>query len=160
MLPSRHLVFGILYSLIILIIFPQIGLIGFLIIIISTILIDVDHYIYYVFRKRNLNLKKAYKWYVKRGIKFQKLSKKQKNQISFGVFFLHGFEIILILFIFFVYTKIILFFFILTGFVFHQLLDLIELVQQTNNNSWKVLSLIYSLYYSKNKILLEDINHE
>ena len=155
MLPLRHLVFGILFGLILFAIFPQIGLTGFLLIVSSNVLIDIDHYLYYVYRKKDLNLKKAYSWYIDNGKKYWTLSKKQQKNVYFGICFLHGIEAMIILFLFFFYFKSPFYLFILTGFVFHQLLDLIEIIHD-KVNPYRIISLMHSLFYAKKKIFVED----
>ncbi|MDP2673070.1 MAG: hypothetical protein Q8O84_04625, partial [Nanoarchaeota archaeon] len=60
MLPKYHVLFGFLFSLILFLIFPFIGLSGFLIIFISSVLIDIDHYLFYVFKNRIFSINKAY----------------------------------------------------------------------------------------------------
>jgi len=122
MYPLQHLSLGIVFSLIILFIFPQIGLIGFLIIILSTILIDIDHYIYYIYRKKDWSLKNAYNWSSNTGKKFFLFSKKQKDKFYTGFYFLHGVEIILVCLLLSIISKY--FLFISLGFTFHLLLDI------------------------------------
>ncbi len=58
MLPKHHVVLGFVISLTVFIIFPSIGLISFLIIWASSVLIDFDHYLYYVFKKKDFSLKR------------------------------------------------------------------------------------------------------
>ncbi len=113
MLPKYHLLFGFLFSLILYLLFPFIGLPGFLIIFASSVLIDVDHYIYYVFTKKDLSLKKAYYFFLK------------KPLINPAMYFLHGVEVLLILFLLGIFVnKVFLFIFI--GFSFHLFLDVLE----------------------------------
>jgi len=159
MLPSRHFIFGTIFALILLIIFPQINFAGVFIILASTVLIDVDHYFYYVYKKRNLNLIKAYQWVVENGIKFNKMSKIQRKKIYPEICIFHGIEAIIILFVLFIYFNSSLYLFILTGFIFHQFLDLIG-IANAKINPCKILSLTYSLIYTKNKIFLGDYKLE
>ena len=125
MLPTRHLIFGITFSLILLFLFPQIGLIGFLIIILSTVLIDVDHYLYYVYKKKDWSLKHAYNWFIENKKKFLFLSRKQRNKFYRGFCFLHGIEILILLFILGKFLSI-YFYYILIGVSFHLFLDYIN----------------------------------
>ena len=69
MYPTQHLLLGIIFSLVLLFLFPQIGFLGASIIILSTVLIDVDHYVYYVYKKKDLSLKNSYNWIIKKGNK-------------------------------------------------------------------------------------------
>jgi len=158
MLPSKHFIFGIIFALILLFIFPQIGFTGFFIIIASTILIDIDHYIYYIYKKRSLNLFEAYQEVIQNGIKFNKMSKTQKEEIYFEICIFHGVEAIIFLFILFIYLNSPFYLFILTGFVFHQILDLTEIIK-ANLFPYKILSSISVFFYSKNKIFLGDYKY-
>ena len=123
MLPIQHLILGFLFSLLCFLLFPQIELIGFSLILLSTILIDVDHYLYYVYKKKNWNLKNAYNWFIKTTNKFLCLPKKQRNNFYIGFCFLHGIEILLILLLFTIFSRY--FFFIFIGFSFHLLFDIV-----------------------------------
>jgi len=124
MLPSKHFIFGLLFAGVLYFIFPQITLMGFLIIIFSTFLIDVDHYLYYVYKKKDLGLKNSYNWFMKRRERFLALPWKQRNKFQTGVCCLHGIEILIILFLLSFVHKYFLFVFI--GFAFHLLLDSID----------------------------------
>ncbi|MCK5624608.1 hypothetical protein KAI04_02100 [Candidatus Pacearchaeota archaeon] len=125
MLPKHHLFLGFLFSLFLFIIFPKIGIIGFLLIIISSVLMDFDHYLYYVFNKKDLSLKNAYNWFYKRHKKLMLLSKNKRNKIYTEIYFLHGGEFLLILFVLGVYISK-YFFYILIGCAFHLFLDIIH----------------------------------
>jgi len=124
MYPYQHLILGILFSLILFVIFPEIGLIGVLLIIFSTVLIDIDHYFYTSFRKKNFNFFKIYKWHIKADEKFRKLKRSERNKTFVAWCFLHGLEILLILALatFFISHY---FIFVLTGFTFHLFLDIV-----------------------------------
>ncbi|MEK6823608.1 MAG: hypothetical protein AABY06_01105 [Nanoarchaeota archaeon] len=125
MLPKYHLILGFLFSLILYSIFPFIYLSGFFIIFFSSFLIDVDHYIYYIFKKKDLNLKKAYKYFFEKRKKFISSTKFVNERPNPAMYFLHGVEVLLILFIFGIFiSKYFLFIFI--GFSFHLFLDILE----------------------------------
>lgn len=151
MKPLKHLILGIIFALILLIIFPQIGFIGVFLIIASTVLIDVDHYLYYVYKKKDWSLKNAYGWFIKNEEKYYTLSKNEQKRVYFGICFLHGIEAIIVLFAFSFYFTF--FLYIIIGFIFHQLFDLIEIASE-RINPYKILSLTYSLFNTKNKKLL------
>ena len=155
MLPSRHFTFGILFALVLLFIFPKIGFIGFFLIVISTVVIDVDHYLYYIFRKKNFSFRKFFDWVSNNGNVYSKLSEKQRKKIYFEICIFHGLETIFILFFILLFSKSSFILFILTGLIFHQALDLIDLIH-LNINPCKVISLIYSVSYSKDKIFFGD----
>ncbi|MEM3113460.1 MAG: hypothetical protein QXI33_03510 [Candidatus Pacearchaeota archaeon] len=131
MLPKTHAILGLVFSLIVFAIFPEIKFTGFLIIWFSSIFIDVDHYLYYVYKTRDLSLKNAYAWFVKRHNYFLKLSyrkrRKKINSRPIVPCVFHGFEtaLMLILLAYFIHS---LFWLILTGIVFHQILDFIYIL--------------------------------
>ena len=152
MLPTQHLFLGIIFSLILLFIFPQIGLIGFLIIMFSTVLIDVDHYLYYVYRKKDLSLKNAYNWFAFRKKKLSLLSRKQRNEFYTGFCFLHGIEVLGLLFI--LGKLSFYFYYVLIGFIFHLFLDIVH--QKTLHDRFDKYSIIYDYFkYKKLKIIDE-----
>ena len=146
MQSSTHLIFGTILALILFILFPQIQMIGFLIIILASVLIDIDHYIYYVYKKRNLSLHRAYRWFIQKKRKLQPLTKKQRTEFYTGFSFLHGIEILLITFILGVYISE-YFYYVLIGFTFHILLDYIH--QITWHNRLDKISLIYDFFKFK-----------
>jgi hypothetical protein len=154
MKPLKHLILGIVFATILFVIFPEIRLIQLGIIVASSVLIDVDHYFYYVYKKKKLNPFKAYRWYTSRRHKCCSLPKEQKRKIHFGTFCLHGIEILIILLLlgFFVSD---IFYFILIGFTFHLLSDLsIEIIWY---NRYNKLSVIYSFLKSKGLTFIEDM---
>ena len=154
MQPLKHLILGIVFVTILFLIFPEISLIQLGIIIAASVLIDVDHYFYYVYKKKKLNPFKAYRWYVGNRKKCCTISKEQKGKIHFGTFFLHGIEILIILLLlgFFVSD---IFYFILLGVTFHLLSDLsIEIVY---DNRYNKVSVIYAFLKSKGLIFIDDM---
>ena len=124
MYPSQHLFFGAIFSLILFLFFPQVGVIEFSIILLSTVLIDVDHYLYYVFKKKNMSLKKAYKWFMETEEKFLAFSKEERNEIYTSFCYLHGIEILILLFFAIYISEYFLYAFI--GIAFHFLLDVVN----------------------------------
>ena len=113
MLPKTHIILGAIFSVLIYFIF-QITLFQASLILFASIFIDVDHYVFYVSRKKNFNLKKAYYWH--KGL--------PKNHKTIMHIF-HTLEfMILILILSFFWNG---FFFIFIGMVFHSALDLIDI---------------------------------
>lgn len=153
MYPSKHIIFGILFSGICYLLFPKIEIIGASIIFLSTVLIDVDHYIYYIYKKKDFNLKNAYNWFIKSVNKFLSLPIKQRNNVYTAFCFLHGIEILLLLLILTSFSKY--FFFILIGFSFHLLLDYINEIPQKNRID--KLSLIYDHFKFKKLKNIENV---
>lgn len=126
MLPKQHIILGLIFATVLLLLFPQIGLIGFLIIIFSTVLIDVDHYLFYVWYKKDYSLRNCYRWFIKKSREFRNLSKEQKKKINCPPIIFHGFEALIILIILSFFSKI--FIYILIGFLFHEFLDIINII--------------------------------
>ncbi len=140
MLPRFHFFAGLIFSIILFLIFPSVTLLGAVIIFLSSFLIDFDHYVAYVFIKKDLSLKRAYKWFVKKRKKFLKLSRKERNQRKHIVCFLHGIEpLILVFFLgYFVHS---LFYYVFIGFAFHILSDAFYDLQHWDR--FHKLSIIY-----------------
>jgi hypothetical protein len=121
-----HFFFGILFSILLYFLFQSIiPLWGLTIIFLSSFLIDFDHYLFYVFKKRDLSLRRAYKWYVKYSHKFCSVPLDKRKKYYLGFYIFHGIEPLIVLFSlgFFVSP---LFTFILIGFLFHLSTDLVS----------------------------------
>lgn len=134
MRPDEHLFYGLIFSFLLLLLFPSIGKVGFFIIFISTVLIDADHFLYYVMRKKDFNPKKALLWYTKNWQKFSLFSPEQKKEVYGGLYIFHGIEILIILLILGIFVSK-YFLFIFLGFFFHLFLDLymeIKLKERTD----------------------------
>lgn len=121
----QHVILGAIFSLILFVLLPEIGLIGVSIIFLSSFLIDVDHYLYHCLRKNDLSLKNAYKTSMKKTLKFISLPREKRNKIYCGFHCLHGIEFLLVLFLFSIFGSG-YFFFIFLGASFHLLLDIIH----------------------------------
>jgi len=123
MRPKVHFILGILFTFLLYLLFPQISLIGLLIILFSSVLIDVDHYFYYFIRTKNLNLIKCYKWHEVHLSKILSASMSERKKIYTGFYFFHGIEWLIILFLLskFVFPN---FIFIFIGFLLHGIVDI------------------------------------
>ncbi|MFH1452222.1 MAG: hypothetical protein ABIF88_03560 [archaeon] len=130
MYPSTHLIIGTIVSLVIWIVFPNLIWWQAFIILISSIIIDVDHYLWYVLKKKDWSLKKSYQWHAKKGEMLHKLSEKERNEYKHLIMIFHGFEFWLILILLIFVNKI--FLFVLIGIGIHMILDYIDLYR------WKV----------------------
>ena len=106
--------------------FPQIGFIGFSFIFLSSFLIDVDHYMLYVYKKHNLSLRNAYKWFVEHMKRRLALPKPNRSDYKYEILIFHGIEFWIILFLL-TYTHF-YFWYVFIGVMFHMLLDGIALV--------------------------------
>ncbi len=155
MLPQEHLVLGIVLGLLIFLYFPSFGLLNISIIVLSSVLIDVDHYLYYVYKKNDKSVIRAYRWYMVTHRKCKTLSKEQKKKIHFGTFFLHGIEVLIILLVlgFFVSD---IFYFILLGFTFHLLVDLsVEIVL---HDDFSKVSIIYTFLRGRKLKFIDELD--
>ncbi len=125
MYPKQHIILGAIFSLFLWIIYPQINLIGLSLLFFSSVLIDMDHYLYYFYKKKDWNLRRAYKWFMDNEKKFLSFPRKLRNNYYGGFFFLHGIET---LFFLIILTTLIskFFFFIFIGISFHLLLDIVD----------------------------------
>lgn len=158
MLPKTHIISGLLFSLILFVIFPAIDLFGMAIIFLSSVLIDLDHYLYFVYKTRTFNPKRSFDWFFINKDKFRKMSAEDKNKIYTGLCFLHGLEsfIVLIILLLIFPTHSIFFLYILLGFLFHNILDAVDLYIRDYRYD-KVISFTYAVYNSRNKKLLQEI---
>ena len=108
-----HITLGIIISILL---YPVYGA-NVLIIFISNLLIDADHYLWYIFRMKSLNLFKAFKFYKNRTLRL-----KYRNILH--VF--HTIEFLILIIVLSFYFEI--FFLILIGIVIHLILDIIDLL--------------------------------
>lgn len=141
MVPKKHILFGFIFSLLILLIF-KFSIFSCTIIFLSSFLIDVDHYFYFVFKKKNLNPKKAVKFFFSKKYKMEKVPKNQRKNYYTGFYFLHGIETLALMFILGKFVSPI-FFLIFIGFSFHLLLDWFEEI--SHEKRIDKISLIYDL---------------
>ncbi len=155
MKPLKHLILGIILAVILFVTLPEIGLVNLGIILASSVLIDIDHYFYYVYKKKKINPIKAYKWYTISIRKICKWSRKQKRDISFGCHFLHGVEILLLLYVLYFYFSPI-FLYILIGVAFHLGVDLIDEI--IGCGRLDKISIIYGLLRHKKLKFIDDLN--
>lgn len=125
MLPHKHFVYGILFSLILVLIMPWIGFMGVSLIILSTVLLDGDHYLYYVCKKKDINLSNAYKFFRNIRKKVLSISYEKRDEYHGAWCFCHGLETAIIaLILTFLLSEY--FGFVFIGMAFHLLLDYYE----------------------------------
>jgi hypothetical protein len=116
MLPYEHVAYGFLVSLL-LFIFTNVGLLGSFIIFMMSWCIDVDHYLFYVIKKKDWNLKRAYQYYEAQLSIYQK----QKEHYDAPLCIFHTAEFVIVLIVLAFYSKIALF--VLMGTVLHYVGD-------------------------------------
>ena len=151
MLPKYHILLGFVLSFLIFIIFPSIGLLAFLIIWASSFLIDFDHYLYYVFKKKDFSLRRARIWFFKHGEKVNSLKKEERKEYKEEILIFHGAEFIILLVFLCFFSSF--FFYILVGILIHLSLDLIHTVYYDYN--YVKFSQIYNYIRNRNKKVLE-----
>jgi len=152
MLPKYHILFGLIFSALIYLLFPQIGLFNATVIFLASVLIDVDHYLWYVYMKKDWSLKRAYKWFLIREKVWGRLTAKEKERYKRMTMAMHGFEFFLILFFFGIYVSDI-FLFILMGVLLHFIVDIIDVYNKQEPYYIK-LSPVYTLWVNKKKRIL------
>jgi hypothetical protein len=121
--PKIHLIVGILFTILLYFLFPQILFFNLFIILSSSVLIDGDHYLYYMLKKKNLNPIRCYKWYKENIKKTFSLPIEERKKIYSGFYLFHGIEWIIILFLLGIYFFPVLSY-ISLGFLLHFLVDI------------------------------------
>lgn len=148
MYPKTHIIFGLVFSLIFFLFVPEAGILGASLIFLSSFLIDVDHYFYFIYKKKSFNLFKAYTWFKNKGQYIKKLSPFERREISSGFFCFHGIETIILSVVFgFLVSKY--FFYVGLGILIHLILDWTDLIISKRRTSR--ISIIYD--YLKRKDL-------
>lgn len=136
MLISRHIVTGILFITVFTVI-SNLHILLAIIIFFSSVLIDFDHYLFYVWRKKDISLKNSYKY-------FRKLPSGKDGKPGIMIFHTSEF-FIFILFLSFVFP---IFVFILFGMILHLAVDILGM---RLNGDKRIFSFI--LY------MIKSINH-
>lgn len=127
MLPRWHIFYGLVLSLVVYQIFPEVSLFNLTLVFLSAFLIDFDHYITSSFKLKTLSLSKIFQYHKEMG----KLEAKQvKNGIKVkGDFHLfHTVEFHLIILALSLLNKH--FFFIFIGMLFHSIIDVFSLISR------------------------------
>ena len=124
-----HILFGFVFSYL-LIYFFNFSLLAGIIIFFSSVLIDADHYLRYLILKKDWNPIKFWNWSETQKEKWKKLSFRQKNQYKMPIFIFHGIEFFaIIIALSFLHP---IFFWILLGIILHFILDFIEIIYLKN----------------------------
>ena len=117
MRPLAHLILGAIFSYIVYLIFPELGLKAF-IILASTVLIDVDHYFVAVMTTGKFSIPSAYFYFVET-LNNKKLH--NERRLNYELYIFHTIEFYLFLLVFsFSYETALL---VLGGVSFHLFLD-------------------------------------
>jgi len=152
MLPKWHILIGFVFSYI-LVYFFNISLTAGIMIFLASFLIDIDHYFYYVYKKRNLNPLTARKYFAKLE-RFWKSRPKEKSKYKYPIIIFHGIEFVLFLIILSYFYHV--FTFAIIGIILHLILDLIDCYFRKEPYYLKI-SQIYTFITNKNKKIFTKI---
>ncbi|MBT4135713.1 hypothetical protein HOD75_04245 [archaeon] len=125
MLPKKHIILGLVFTIIFYYIFDT-TILQTTLIFLSTFLIDFDHYLWFIINKKDPNLKNAITWFKQKREKWIHLSHKEKQNYKIPLIVFHGLEFWIVLYI--ISLKYPLLAFSLIGISFHMVLDWIELI--------------------------------
>jgi len=146
MLPKHHTIINLIIALILLLFINPLYV---LIIFLSSVLIDVDHYLYYVFEKKRFSLKSAYNWFLIERKRFLGLSLEERKKHRYFILIFHGLETLGIILLLSKYFPLL--FFIFIGFSIHLIEDSIEAIKFKFAERRLILS--YAIYlHIKNKV--------
>jgi hypothetical protein len=148
MMPKWHILFGFVFSYILVYFFNFSLVSGGIIFIASFLLIDLDHYFRYIFITKNYNFFAFMQWSKEREIKWKTFSKEQKEQYKLPIFIFHGIEALGILVILSIFSNI--FYFIILGFLIHLAADYIDIFYKKDPIRIKT-SQIWTSIKNKNK---------
>jgi hypothetical protein len=152
--PLSHFLSGLLFAGGIMLIFPKVTFVELIIFILSTMLIDADHYLFFLCKKKDANPIHAYQWYTHNNQKTRHLSRHEKKNIYYGFHFFHGLEVLFLVYL--LYCLVSPFFlFVLLGFAIHLFADLI--VEYAGCASLYKLSVFYSLAKGKRLRFVEQV---
>ncbi len=145
MRPKWHILFGFVFSYVLLYFF-NFPLIAGIVIFLSSFLIDVDHYFLYLYKTGNFSPRGSYFWCIEEGEKFEKLPIKERKKYKLEIMVFHGLEFILILILLSFISKV--FLWVLFGILIHMVADLLDLYFR----NWPIHEKVSQLYtYQKNK---------
>jgi len=148
MLPKTHIILGIIFSILIYFIF-KVSLFDITLIFLASVFIDFDHYIWYFYEKKSLNLKHAYYWFIENRKKWLMLSKKQRGDYKRVYLIFHSIEFWIFLLILSFINRI--FLLILVGVLFHMIFDYIEIINKRERFYPKLSLVLTYLNNSKRK---------
>ncbi len=125
MLPKWHIFWGIAFALLLWAVSPEIKFIYLVLVFLSSVLIDIDHYITAVVKTKKWSISYAYNYY-KALIEKEKKRKSQGVMVKGDFHIFHTIELhILTGILSILWTP---FFYIFIGMVFHSILDIIWMV--------------------------------
>ncbi|MEM0465160.1 MAG: hypothetical protein QXW97_00485 [Candidatus Pacearchaeota archaeon] len=125
MLPRYHIITGIIFSIIIYFLF-SINILQAFLIFFGAVFIDVDHYLWFIVKKKNFNLKKAFLWFIQKRKIYLSLSNIERKNYKKTLLIFHGIEALSLVLILSYINKLFLFIFI--GMILHLIFDYIEYI--------------------------------
>jgi len=143
MFPAGHVIFGIIFSAVLYLGF-SFSFFGIIIVFLSSVFIDLDHYICYIVWKKDFSLKNSYEWFAEEGKRYDNLSKEKKKEYTLGIFPLHSIEVLLAIFLLSFLNNF--FIYIFLGFAFHIICDFIWEILHAKRAMYRFL-LIYSVLH-------------
>lgn len=147
MLPKWHIVVGSLFSIALYSLF-NISLFYSVVLFLSSVLVDVDHYLVYILKEKSLSLKNTYKVGYETAKRWRKILPKQRKKYKKPVFIFHGIEFWALLLLLSLVHQI--FFFIFLGIIVHMVADIIEMYYYKDSLYFKI-SQLYVLITNQNK---------
>lgn len=147
MLPYAHLLIGLVVSGGLYLIFPEVDLIRAGILLASSVLIDFDHYLFYLYVYKDKNVKRAYDFFREKKERYKLSPRERRKYLSPVLCIFHGIEWVILFFIlgFFVWNY---FFYVSAGMLLHLLTDLAEHIMYPNG--MHKISVIYDFLIYKN----------
>ena len=153
MLPRYHFLLGLVFSVVLYFALPNVGILNLAVFLVATVAIDVDHYLYYVYRKKDYSLRNAIGWFDGSIKSLKKFDVKKRKEFYIGFCFLHGIEVLVLLLILGYFVSNI-FYFVCLGFAFHLILDYIHGFR--NKDRFDKFSIIYDYFkYGKLRFVEE-----
>ena len=150
---KQHLLIGFVVSYI-LIYFFNFHLLAGLIIFLSSVLIDGDHYLWYSFETKDWNPLNAIRWYKQSIPKWFSLTPKEREKFKRGVFICHGIFFWIILLVLSFISQIFLWIFI--GVMVHMVADWADLIYREEPLYNKIFPCLV-IRRNKNKKSLEEL---
>lgn len=94
----------------------------------AAVFIDADHYFYYALVKKDWSLKRSLQWFAEGEKKFLSLPLPERGNVALGVYVFHGMEFLFLVFLLSWWWQGLLL--ILSGLLFHHILDSVDLIQR------------------------------
>lgn len=147
-MPKYHISVGAIISVILFFIF-QLTILQASIIFLASFIIDIDHYLLYVFKTKDFSIKNSINYFYERRKNWLKLNLNERKIRKRAVFVFHGIEFWILLAFLNYYFSFILF--ILIGIAIHMILDYIDIIYNKDSLYTK-FSQLYVYFSNMKKI--------